>query len=701
VKITSLTIGGSEWISKVIQEGTEITKELGGSIGTATIVVEDTHSNITGITMQSEIIVYSGGVKIFGGYIAQIEQVKINSTTSRATLYCQDYSVLLERTVVTTEESYSSQSDETIIDDLFTTYLSSISTTPVVTVESSMSITFPASTSLRRCLEMIAERTGAEWYVDASKALHYFDPAADPEASTSEPDRAGIILAENPSVSLDWSPGDADVFTAVGASWAPSTGTLSEDTSTGEHRIHWGTTVTAGDPYVFSVVVEAAGRQWISMAVSADAIFPWRTWFDLANGTIGSKMANNGASIISLGAGKYLCSLSGFFDSTGGSTFILNLATADATLSYTGDGSSGIIVHQFSVRTGYGYLRNSFRHVRDGATMANSVQVIGGQRTASGSPLQGKWVDSYDDIVVLANSSTWPPSAGYTTVNSIDPSSYPKSMLVRAGWNGTKYNYDIVCVRFDTSDIPDDATITAATLRLNVNTYAESANFQWGIEYYSSSNWPIGTSDWTYPVGNDAYGYAAPTYPASGQLPGWMEFSLKNPDANINKTGWTGFRIGLYYVGSGSPTDEEKAFWFSFTGAEPHQLVIEYEYPTPTGSASDSTSIATYGTLKRTIVDTTITSDAEATLRAQAEVARYKDPSEYGSLETRADGLDIGRLLRITSSTYGIDGDYLIRALRIRQEVDDVTLYSVDYGDLRPDAVRLIRRLKQLQENQP
>jgi len=55
VTLTSLTIGGTEWISKLLYDGTEFGAELGGNIATATFVVQDSPGKINYCTW-SEVI---------------------------------------------------------------------------------------------------------------------------------------------------------------------------------------------------------------------------------------------------------------------------------------------------------------------------------------------------------------------------------------------------------------------------------------------------------------------------------------------------------------------------------------------------------------------------------------------------------------------------------------------------------------------
>ena len=60
-------------------------------------------------------------------------------------------------------------------------------------------------------------------------------------------------------------------------------------------------------------------------------------------------------------------------------------------------------------------------------------------------------------------------------------------------------NYSVLAalLRFDTSSLPDGATITAATLKLHVTAKTDADNRSLVGEWYPSSNWPIDAADYT------------------------------------------------------------------------------------------------------------------------------------------------------------------------------------------------------------
>lgn len=112
-------------------------------------------------------------------------------------------------------------------------------------------------------------------------------------------------------------------------------------------------------------------------------------------------------------------------------------------------------------------------------------------------------------------------------------------------------------VRFDTSALPDDATVTAATLKLYATTLQDTDDRNFQCEYYTG--WPIGTEDYTTSPGNDAH---SGTPLDSLTLNIYNSFSLSNL-GSISKTGYTGFRCS---ISGGQPTGLNHALFAAYDG---------------------------------------------------------------------------------------------------------------------------------------
>ena len=117
---------------------------------------------------------------------------------------------------------------------------------------------------------------------------------------------------------------------------------LVEDTSNGEHQITGVFTVTSGTIYTVSIYVKAAGRTFCRFGFTGTGFSgPTRSSFNLATGAV---TANNGGSptITPVGSGWYRLSVTNTATSTTTGSFIIQPQLDASTLSYTGDGTSGI-----------------------------------------------------------------------------------------------------------------------------------------------------------------------------------------------------------------------------------------------------------------------------------------------------------------------------------------------------------------------
>jgi hypothetical protein len=145
-----------------------------------------------------------------------------------------------------------------------------------------------------------------------------------------------------------------------------------------------------------------------------------------------------------------------------------------------------------------------------------------------------------------ATATPWPPfSGGGGTRAAVTNTSSNFGFTVRKLRGGFQAN-SVGLMRFDTSALPDGATITAATLRVQC-TAKGSDGRNIAIGYYDNSNWPIDTADYTEadsPTA-DAATVAIASFTAAAQL----DIALSNL-TSISKSGYTGFR---WVVDGGDP----------------------------------------------------------------------------------------------------------------------------------------------------
>jgi hypothetical protein len=109
---------------------------------------------------------------------------------------------------------------------------------------------------------------------------------------------------------------------------------LVEDSSNNQHRVYRG---IDGTNKSFSFFAKAGERSWLA-ALSNNGNF---TYFDIANGVLGTVAATSSASITAFGNGWFRCVL---YNAHGTNGAVIQLALANNGTSYQGDGTSGAFV---------------------------------------------------------------------------------------------------------------------------------------------------------------------------------------------------------------------------------------------------------------------------------------------------------------------------------------------------------------------
>lgn len=122
-------------------------------------------------------------------------------------------------------------------------------------------------------------------------------------------------------------------------------------------------------------------------------------------------------------------------------------------------------------------------------------------------------------------------------------------------------------------------------------------------------------------------------------------------------------------------------------GFEPGGTQINVTY-------EDPVSEVLYGVQAHTIVDRDIALVADAILRAKVTVQQKAYPEESFTLTTFKDGLDVGQSLPVFHADYKVNGQYIIRSMRLQQVTRSLTRYSLDIGVKPPDEEVLLRQLE-------
>lgn len=99
----------------------------------------------------------------------------------------------------------------------------------------------------------------------------------------------------------------------------------------------------------------------------------------------------------------------------------------------------------------------------------------------------------FEDGDVERGDSSYPPR----THDATDGGTSNATMLVRRSKASPSYHpVRVALLRFDTSALPDDATVVSAELRLYVTVRNDTDGRKLVAEWYPASAWPVGASDW-------------------------------------------------------------------------------------------------------------------------------------------------------------------------------------------------------------
>ncbi len=158
----------------------------------------------------------------------------------------------------------------------------------------------------------------------------------------------------------------------LGTTWTLSNGTASTNTiaapdgnttadtfveasdTNAVHRVRQSLSWTSGTAYTISVYALARERSEIRVGFS-NTHFPDSSlsWFDLSAGTLGTLGAGaDSATITTVGGGWYRCSVTSTADVTGSSLYDIILSNGSETISYNGDGASGLDLWGAQVEAG-------------------------------------------------------------------------------------------------------------------------------------------------------------------------------------------------------------------------------------------------------------------------------------------------------------------------------------------------------------
>ncbi len=192
-------------------------------------------------------------------------------------------------------------------------------------------------------------------------------------------------------------------------------------------------------------------------------------------------------------------------------------------------------------------------------------------------PIETFQVSSLSDTdLARVSGTTWPPTGAVQRFPTATPI-YPGKTLA----SGT-YTVENLLVRWDTSAIPDDATILSATLRVSMNARSNADSRSVVGDWYVF----VGTDiDYSF---TDLGGAVPATTILSLPSTGLYDFPLENV-SNVSKTGLSGIRL---HVTGDAPTGANRAFVNVDTIQNSPTLIVDYALDTTPPAAPTGLAVA-------------------------------------------------------------------------------------------------------------
>jgi hypothetical protein len=202
---------------------------------------------------------------------------------------------------------------------------------------------------------------------------------------------------------------------AVGPTGASVMAKMVEDGTGGAHGITQAYATTSGVRYAASFFVRADTRTWVAIDPPDGAFTDAIAYFNVGAGSLGTVGAGCTATIVPAGTGIYRVTWAATATGTSGSQRIrLLMTTGNGTLTYTGDGTSGLYAWggQFEVGTAAGpYIPTDDVAVTRGADIVARTDLAGVIDTANRT-LAG--------LIVARAPAVLPPSGTFAVLSQVD-----------------------------------------------------------------------------------------------------------------------------------------------------------------------------------------------------------------------------------------------------------------------------------------
>jgi hypothetical protein len=182
--------------------------------------------------------------------------------------------------------------------------------------------------------------------------------------------------------------------------------------------------------------------------------------------------------------------------------------------------------------------------------------------------------DSFDQRI-LKTGTSYPPSA-------VGPTMSDGACTVKKDYYGGTYYNQIVVLKFDTSSIPDNATITGATLYPHLTNRTNNDSRNLNCEWYE---WSDATA-YADTVGTTGFSVNLNDFTMNQS----NNISLSNP-TNVSKTGYTYFRVG---ISGDAPASDDHFNEINIRAVSDGvgaacQMTVTYTIPAPPGIPGNPT----------------------------------------------------------------------------------------------------------------
>jgi hypothetical protein len=112
-------------------------------------------------------------------------------------------------------------------------------------------------------------------------------------------------------------------------------------------------------------------------------------------------------------------------------------------------------------------------------------------------------------------------------------------------------------------------------------------------------------------------------------------------------------------------------------------------------------SQGTYGVMSKVVVDRSISTQVQADVTGDIQLAQFANPIQSGTVKTSRDGLVLGMYLTLDLPAINVIGSFVIKKITTTWDSPWITTYTIEWGDYLPDLPRLLRKLALIAPQSP